>query len=243
MILGDIVNPFLGMIGLLVTYSAVFFVGKVNDIAYVNKHNYLVYLIVGSLAYLFSHECWRRTTLVFEKMMLTLQGVMLAPVSRIYLLAGKALNAVVFGLLSAVPHVLLLLFLRPAILSYARLVMGVVALFFVMSIFISLDFIVTAIELSEEGQASLIRAWAPRGVTIFACVYYPIDVIPKVLRPLAIINPAYHGVQLLRSAFIEGPKMDLFLSFLYLAVLALILPIIAVRYFDYRFRKYGIKGY
>jgi len=240
---GQILSPFLGAISLLVTYSAVFYVGGVEDIAYVNKQNYVVYLMTGFLALTFVSRCWGGAGLNWEKIMMTLDGIFLAPVNRLWILLGKSLNVLFSVGLSAIPYILILVVVRAGITSYLKLAVGIAGLFLMLAIFISIDFVISGISLSEEGYASIIRTWLPRGVSLFSCVYYPVDVFPKLLRPFAYLNPAYHGVSLFRSAFIEGGISHPLVSIVYLLLLGTIGPPVAVWFFETLFKRYGVRGY
>ena len=242
-LVGQILSPFFAAISLFVTYSAVFIVGGVTDIAYVNRENYVIYLMAGFLALTFARSSWGGTDLRWEKIMMTLDGIFLAPVGRLWILVGKAINVLFKVALSSIPYIAILLILGPRIISPINLVLGILSLFLMLSIFLSIDFVISGISLSEEGYASIIRTWVPRGVSLFSCVYYPIEIFPKFVHPLILLNPAYHGVNLFRSAFIENGIVNPWTSFLYLLVLGIVLPPTAVTFFEYLFKRFGIKGY
>jgi ABC-type polysaccharide/polyol phosphate export permease len=242
-LIGSILNPFLSAVSLFVTYSAVFFVGGVEDIAFVNKQNYVIYLMSGFLALNFARTCWGATALRWEKIMMTLDGMFLAPVGRLWILFGKSISVLFSISLSSIPYVLILLILGPRIESYVNLVLGIISLFLMMAIFLSVDFVVSAISLSEEGYAGIIRTWVPRAISLLSCVYYPPEVFPEVFRPIVYLNPAYHGVNLFRSAFMENGVTSPWFSFLYLLTLGVVLPPLCVRIFESILGRFGIRGY
>lgn len=235
--------PTLTMVTFFFTYSAVFFVTDVTDVGYVEKQNYVIYLLTAFLAYSFFRLPWGRTSLMQEKIMQTLDGMLLAPGSRLYILIGKASRVFIEIAMSVVIFIATIAFLRPPI-SAKSLLLGSFSLVLLFVIFISVDFIVSAIGLANEGWAQFFVSYLPRGIALVGCAYYPVDVIPEILRPLVYINPLYHAVNLFRSAFMEADlRFGMEVSFLYLLVLAIILPIISGFFFDWALKKWGVRGY
>lgn len=235
--------PFLTMASIFVTYSAIFFGIKEDDLGFVQKSNYVLYLVTGFLVYTIFRLAWGRTSLLEEKFMQTLEGILLAPGSRLYILLGKCLRAFADIFFATLVFVVALIFLHPSI-NWLNLWLGILVLFCLFVIFISLDFILTAIELSQEGIAGIIQAYVPKAFLLIGCVYFPIDVIPKSLRFLAYLNPLYHATNIFRSAFMTADlRFGLFWPTVFIVILAIILPFISVKLFEYIFQKWGIKGY
>ena len=234
-------TPVLNMVSFLLVYAAVF--QHVNDVGYVQKSNYVTYLVTGFLAYNFFRMGWNATRLKMEKNMQTLEGVLLAPINRLYLLIAKALRAFLELSIDTIIFIILLIYLRPTVYP-VELIIGIAAIALLAVIWISIDFVVSAIELSSEGIAATISEYLPRAVMLISAVYYPISSLPKWLQDIALLNPVYHAVILFRSAFI--PQIFIvppILSFAYLLILAITLPFLSVRIFNYLFTRFGIKGY
>lgn len=239
-----ILAPFLTMFSFLITYSAVFFGAKTDDLGFVQKENYVIYLLTGFLVYSCFRLAWGRTNLIGEKVMQTLDGMLLAPSSRLYILMGKAVQSFVEIFIVVFAFVVMVFLLQPPTIYWKNLIIGSVAVIFVFIIFLSLDFIVTAIGLAQEGIASFITTYVPKGFLLVGCVYYPVDIIPKFARPLVYLNPLYHGVDLFRSGFMQADlRFGLEIPFLYLLILAVVLPIISVFVFEYVLKRWGIRGY
>ena len=235
--------PTITMVSFFVTYSAVFFGAKVDDLGFIQKENYVLYLLTAFLTYTFFRLTWQRTSLHEEKIMQTLDGMLLAPGSRLYILIGKASRVFIEIFMSVTIFIVALAFLRPSI-SLKGLAVGSFALILLFIIFISMDFMVSAIGLANEGWAGFLVSYLPRGFALIGCAYYPVDVIPQFVRPLVYLNPLYHAVNLFRSAFmqadlrfgVEGPLI-------YLIVLAIVLPIISGIFFEWVLQRWGVKGY
>jgi len=242
-IVRDVFQPITSFLSLLLTYSAVFFVGKVASVGYIDRSNYLVYLSSGFLAYSFARTCWNKTSLRWEKYMLTLEGVLVSPVNSAYILAGKSFNAFFSVGLSTLPYVLVLIMLAPPIVSLTRLVAGILCLFCLFSLFLSIDFMLSGLEMSGEGWTDFIRTYAPMGFGLLSCVYFPPSILPRLIRPLVWINPIYITVSVFRSAFIPTTVSNIYAALAYLMALATIMPVLATKVFEYLFYERGIKGY
>lgn len=238
-----IFNPFLTMISFFLVYSAVFFVGDVNDLGYVQQSNYVVYLLTGFLAYSCFTISWRKTSMQEEKIMLTLEGILLTPRSRLYIMVGKGAKALFEIFLVILIFVALMLFIQPAV-EWHQLLIGSAALMLVLIIFMSIDFVISSIGLAEEGLAAILATYGPRAFLIVSCVYYPIETIPEYLRFLAYANPAYYGVNLFRDAFMPAElPFGVWGPMLYLLILAVLMPMLSVYVFEFILKKWGIKGY
>ncbi len=59
----------------------------------------------------------------------------------------------------------------------------------------------------------------------FSGIYFPVDFVPKWMRVLTYISPLYHGVRLMRWSLGVFPYQDVVPSVLFLAVLALFIPL------------------
>ncbi|MBU1674091.1 ABC transporter permease [Patescibacteria group bacterium] len=235
--------PFLTMISFMMVYSAVFFVGGVEDLGYVQQSNYIIYLLTGFMAYSCFSVSWRKTTMLDEKVMLTLEGILLTPRNRLYIMVGKGAKALFEVMIVVIMFTAIIAFFHPTI-DWLSLFYGALALFLVFIIFLNIDFMVSAIGLAEEGISSFFSTYLPRFILIISCVYYPIESIPEQLRFIVYINPAYYGVNMFRSGFMQADlPFGIAGPLIYLLILAIIIPILAVLLFNWILRKWGIKGY
>ncbi|MBU1118975.1 ABC transporter permease [Patescibacteria group bacterium] len=235
--------PMLTMFSFFLVYSSVFMQSGVDDLGFVQKQNYVVYLLTGFLAYSYFHMTWGKTKLKSEKMMQTLDGILLSPRSRLYILAGKGVKTFFEIIIVTLIFIAFMFFLTPSII-WINLFFGTVALMFIFIIFISFDFVISSIELSEEGIAAILVNYLPRAFLILGAVYFPIDIIPKWLWWLAYINPVYIGVNIFRSAFMEANiPLGIPISLLYIGALALLMPFFAIYVFDFVLKKWGVRGY
>lgn len=234
--------PVLTMLSFMVTYSAIFFGTSTDDLGFVDRSNYVIYLLTGFLAYSVFRLAWGITNLGSEVGGYTLFGIWLAPGSRAYLLAGKGVRALVEILISAGGFAAMLIFLRPNV-YWSNLLVGIVAVGALFLIFLSLDFVVSAIGLVNPGLAGVITNYIPKGFLLIGCAYFPIDVIPEIIRPLVYVNPLYHAVNLFRSGFMTADlQFGMTAPLIYLLVLAVVMPIISIYLFEQVFKKWHVRG-
>ncbi|MBU1118967.1 ABC transporter permease [Patescibacteria group bacterium] len=235
--------PLLTMMSFFMVYSAIFLSSDTTDLGYVQKSNYVLYLLTGFLAYSCFHVTWGKTNLRYEKIMLTLEGMLLSPRSRLYMMMGKGIKALLEISIIILIFTVLLFLMRPEV-NWTMLGYGIIALVLVFIIFISFDFIVSAIGLSEEGLSGILVNYLPRAFLILSAVYFSIEAIPEYLRFLVYINPVYIAVNIFRSAFMDADiHFGLLGSLLYLLLLSITVPYFAAKIFDFILKKWGIRGY
>lgn len=241
--LNTIFNPFFSMFTFLITYSAVFVSSNVDDLGFVQKSNYVLYVLTGFVVYSSFRLTWGRTSLIGEKMMLTLEGNLLAPGNRLYFMIGKSFEAFLEIFFVLILSAFAIFFLKPQI-NLINLALGILAILCVIIIFISLDFIVSAIGIAQEGISYLLSTYIPKIIMLISCIYYPIEVIPRIFQPIVYINPIYYAVNFFRAGFMPAHfPLGTVGPIIYLIVLALITPILSIKIFEWVLRRWGIRGY
>lgn len=243
-VLSGFFHPVLTMISFLVVYASVFMASDTNSLGFVDRSNYVAYLLTGFLAYSIFSLCWGRTSLGGDKVMLTLEGMLIAPVSRYFILMGKAVQAAMEIMVTIAIFIIMILMIHPVV-NLGPLVVGGLALFLLFVILISFDFLVSALEVAHEGWAEIIRTYMPRALLILGAVYFPSTVIPNILKPLVYINPLFQATNLFRLAFNVPAELPWgqVVPFVYMLVLAIALPIVAVSILELIMKRWGIKGY
>lgn len=237
-------TPLPTLMSFFLAYFSVFSLTGVISLGFIDRVNYLTYLLSAAIVYSFFKGCWFKTNMLHEKYWQTLDGIMLLPVSRVYTLFGKGLRTFAEVALGVLPYALLFVLISPPITSYANFFMAILSLLMILVIFISLDFIVSSIGIAEEGIAQILWSHVPQVFFIFGCLYYPIDILPKILWPIVYLNPLYHCVNIFRMAFMP---VEMYVSvpaaLSYLLLLTVLLPFLAVKVFTHVFNKYGVRGY
>ena len=167
-------------------------------------------------------------TLVRERELGTLEQLAVTPIRRIELLSGKAIPAILVGLIN---FVLLLavvvgVFKVPIRGSYALLV-ALSALFIVAEVGVGL--LISAVSRSQQ-QAVLIVF--PLAMVDLALSGYlvPVETMPRGLQVLSFFTPLRHYMKILKDIMLKGAGIDtLWPSALALAGLALVVGLLALR--------------
>lgn len=166
-------------------------------------------------------------TLVRERELGTLEQLAVTPVHPVELLVGKALPAVLIGMVNFVLMLLLVVgvFDIPMRGSYA-LLLALTALFVAAEVAVGL--LVSALSKSQQ-QAVLIVF--PLAMVDLALSGYlvPVETMPKALQLLSYISPVRHYMKILKDIMLKGADLStLWPSMLALSGLALVVGLLAL---------------
>lgn len=158
---------------------------------------------VVAVSILFGTTSMLAVTVTFEKKNRSFERLLLAPISLTQLMLAKTGGAIVFGIANAgVPLILAALLTDLGPVRWLPLV-AAVALIAMASTFLGL-FIAVAV--SEVFEAQTFSNFF-RFPMIFLCgLFFPIDRLPALLRPLSYALPLTYGADVLHGA-IEGRSM------------------------------------
>ncbi len=243
-ILAKFFDPFVPLILFLLIYSAVFNVGNVDSLGFITKNNFGLYVLGGFLSFAFMVTPWGRTTMLFDKYYQTLEGLMLAPMSRFYLLASKGVRSCIEAIIGITPLLIVFILTHPDLEISWTLILGIIMTILGFIIILSIDFIITGLEITNEGLAEIFRLYGKNALLFFGCVYYPIEAFPSELWIFIYINPVFHIVDIIRMGLMGTTTfLPLPISVGYVLFLSVLLPFLAVKTFNYIFSRYSIQGY
>jgi len=181
---------------------------------------------VIALSVLFGTTSMLAVTITFEKKNRSFDRLLLAPISLNLLMLAKTAGAILFGSVNAIVPVALALFLTDLSAISWVTVLPAIILIAIVSTFLGL-FI--AVSVSEVFEAQTFSNFF-RFPMIFLCgLFFPIDSLPVVLRPLSYILPLTYGVDILRGAITGKNMMSLGLDFLIITCFCTILFYISLR--------------
>jgi len=172
------------------------------------------------ISVLFGTTSMLAVTITFEKKNRSFERLLLAPISLNLLMLSKTAGAILFGSANAIVPIALALFLTDlSAISWVTVVPAII-LIAIVSTFLGL-FI--AVSVSEVFEAQTFSNFF-RFPMIFLCgLFFPIDSLPVVLRPLSYILPLTYGVDILRGAITGTNMMSLGLDFLIITFFCMIL--------------------
>ncbi|MFX0138120.1 MAG: ABC transporter permease [Candidatus Hodarchaeota archaeon] len=207
-----------------------------------NQTNYLSWLIVGNLIFVFSKNGFDAfiEKFIFEKYWNTIQGTLLAPINRYLMLIGYILITLIESMIFFIMMIIISAFLFPISIFQIISIFLIACLMIVASGGIGL--IKGSINLSTESY----RVFFELGqflILFLSCYTIPFEYFPEFLQGIIIINPFYHGVNLARNIFYGVYTPDIFLSLLFIIIFAIITAIIGVYLFNKIWKKFGIHGY
>ena len=201
--------------------------------------NYVQYIAPGiiGMAILFT-SIFSGISIIFDREFGFLKEILVAPVSRISIVLGKAFGGTTTAMIQGMIMLVLAIFLGISFSSELGTVMGfllaVVFMFLIGLSFVSIGIaIASKIESMEGFQA--IMSFLIMPMFFLSGALYPINVLPTWLRFLTYIDPLTYGVDGLRFA-IQGSEVAQFPIIVDLGVLVLF-SLFMVLFSAYLFKK------
>ena len=172
-------------------------------------NTFILFLMVGTLV-------WHYLAMVFdlvseaiqwERWEGTIEYTFMAPISRLTHLLGQAAFAIIYGVL------------------HTSIIMGIVALFFKVDLgnanvpgmllivtagsmsFIGLGMFAAVLPLLSPEKGMQMTNIIKTVVLLVSGVYYPVEVLPSWMQPLAYISPAYYMLAGMRDALQNGTPL------------------------------------
>jgi ABC-2 type transport system permease protein len=181
---------------------------------------------VIAISILFGTTSMLAVTVTFEKKNRSFERLLLAPIPLGLLMLAKTSGAILFGVANAFVPIALALFLTDlSQLAWLTLLPGIV-LIAIVSTFLGL-FI--AVSVSEVFEAQTFSNFF-RFPMIFLCgLFFPIESLPDLLRPLSYVLPLTYGADILHGAVHGKSIMPLGLDFCVIAGFCVVLFAISLR--------------
>jgi ABC-2 type transport system permease protein len=188
----------------------------------------IVPLLPGLIAVsiLFGTTSMLAVTVTFEKRTRSFERLLLAPVPLELLMLAKTGGAIIFGVANALVPVFLAAFLADLSGVAWTLVAPAVALIAVVSAFLGLFIAVSVSELFEAQTFSNFF----RFPMVFLCgLFFPIEALPALLRPLSYLLPLTYGADILHGAMHQANTMPLTADFAAIGSFCIALFVLSVR--------------
>lgn len=181
---------------------------------------------VVAISILFGTTSMLAVTVTFEKRNRSFERLLLAPIPLELLMRAKTGGAILFGVVNAFVPIVLALFLTDLAQVAWITVLAAVVLIASASTFLGL-FI--AVSVSEVFEAQTFSNFF-RFPMIFLCgLFFPIDSLPMLLRPLSYVLPLTYGADILHGAIQGKNMMALGLDFSIITVFCIILFYVSLR--------------
>lgn len=148
-----------------------------------------------AMALLFGNTSMAAVAITFEKRCGTLQRLLLTPVTHRTIIAGKALGGALYGVASSLVLTLALVWILKMPVVHPASV--VAALLLGAGIF-SLMGVIAAAMVREVFEAMTLMNYFRFPLLFVSGVFMPVESLPSWLKPLSLISPLTHVVELLR---------------------------------------------
>jgi len=165
---------------------------------------------VVAISILFGTTSMLAVTVTFEKKGRSFDRLLLAPIPLELLMLAKTAGAILFGMANAFVPIILAAFLADLSHVVWSAAVPAILLIAVSSTFLGL-FI--AVSVSEVFEAQTFSNFF-RFPMIFLCgLFFPIDHLPPLIKPLSYVLPLTYGADILHGAFNANNTMSLALDF------------------------------
>jgi ABC-type polysaccharide/polyol phosphate export permease len=238
--LTSVINPLLGLIPFILIYFGFLTYSGAVSFAGINKGNYLNFLILGMLAFLFFNTGLNvfKNKFTNEKYWKTMEAIFLTPVKHVSIVIGVGLSEFI----RMIPALIIFLgiasiFIPPSFLAIFFVLIALILMFLVT---LGIGLIHGSLVITNEDYAPFFGYFI-NGWSLISCFFYPIGIIPPEFRGIVLINPVYQGLNFIRKAWMEN--LFLWDAMFYVLIFAAITPIIGGFLFRYLWKSKGISGY
>lgn len=194
-----------------------------------------VYMLPGILATLLLNVTAIASAMALarEREAGTLEQILVTPMRPVFLLAGKCLPFILFGLIDVAAVVVLGSWTFDLPMRGSLAVVGLGSFLYLLS---TLGFGIVLATLSATQQQAMLGAFSfMLPAALLSGFMSPIDTMPPWLQPLTLLNPMRHFVEITRASFLKGAGVaDLVPQLVSLAVLGIGLLAVAVSRFHAR---------
>ena len=217
-----------------------FFSSGANNFGGVNKENYILFLLIGSLFYIFFTIATHNfpVKFLYEKYWQTIQGIIAAPINIYKFALGMTLAEIIKTSLAIFIVFVLAIFLFPIPIYRILLVAFVCLATFTSLMFLGL--IRASYQLVNENINTILE-YIFLAVGFISCFYYPIETFPVFFRPIIFYNPLYQAITLARHIWFNQhiglPSISYFAIFVFASI------ILSSLIFNHNIKKYDLKGY
>ena len=237
-IIPKIVRPFMWVITPFLIYSVSFKAGF-KDLGDLNEDNVLAFLAIGIVLYDIAAKMFEAFDMKEEKYWKTVEGTLMAPMSRLTYFVGKSLFVMSFFLVSDLPMLVTALYI--AGVSLKLILFLIFAIIATWLIWMGIGIIMSGISLFSEGVYTLFLLYGLWMVSMVSGVFFPVDILPDYLVLVGKMLPLYHAIYIARAPLIHASVH--WTSIVYLLSFSIIMPILGVILFNEMYKKKGIVGY
>jgi len=196
--------------------------------------SYIQFIFPGILGMtiLFS-SIFSSISIIWDKEFGLMKEILVAPVSRLSIVIGKALSGTIVSSIQSA--IILMLFPLLGIKMGALSILYVIAIAFLLSFTISSLGIIIATFYDSFESFSAIMNFIVMPMFFLSGAMYPVNKLPEILKHISQINPLTYGIDALKHAMFQNSSMvdfSLFTDLMVLSVLSIVFVTIASLIFE-----------
>jgi ABC-2 type transport system permease protein len=173
----------------------------------ISNTSYIVlYLLIGTLVWRFLSQIfyWITDLINIERWEGTIEYTLMAPVARITHMTGQTAFAVVYGFIFTGVILVITALVFKIDLSNANLLGGTIVLLSGSFSFVGIGIMASVLPLLFPERGSQMTHVFIALLLLVSGVYYPVSVLPEVLRKASVFSPATYVLDGVRKALLEG---------------------------------------
>ncbi|MDT8897740.1 ABC transporter permease [Thermanaerothrix sp. 4228-RoL] len=194
---------------------AVSFIGlgmeRIGGAAAVNTQYLVLYLLVGTLVWRFLSTIfyWITDLISIERWEGTIEYTLMAPIRRLTHMAGQTAFSLVYSLIFTGVILIVISLVFDIDLRHANLFSATVMLLAGSVSFVGIGVMASVLPLLFPERGSQMTHVFIALMLLISGVYYPVDVLPGILRTLAVYSPATYVLRGARMAILEGASVPM----------------------------------
>ena len=236
------IEPILSMVPFLLIYSGIFYSENLIEFGGITQENYLSWLFIGSLFHIFAFQGFTafENRFITEKYWMTIQGSLLAPISKYYLLFGIIIEVFIESSISFIILSIFSYIFSPT--NFFNIFLIFIILFITLLGTAGIGLIDGAFAISNEDYRFFFK-YCYFIMLFLSCYAIPYAIFPKFLEPFILINPLYHSIFLIREIWFNSFSLNCITSLIILLIFTSLSLLLSVMIFNKIWKKFGIEGY
>ncbi len=175
----------------------------------INSEYMVVYLLIGTLVWRFLSTIfyWITELISIERWEGTIEYTLMAPVRRVTHMAGQTIFSMVYALLFTGVILAVVAQILKIDLSGANFFSGAMMLVAGSFSFVGISIMASVLPLLFPERGAQMTHVFIALLLLISGVYYPVEVLPGVLRKLAVVSPATYVLDGVRQALLDGTPL------------------------------------
>jgi ABC-2 type transport system permease protein len=149
--------------------------------------------------------------IIWEREFGILQGILIAPVNRLFVSLGKAMGGVTIAMIQGILIMIIAMFIGVRYVSFVGVLAGIAVMFLSGIGFNGLGIALASVIESHEGF-QMIMSFMTMPLVLLSGAFFPISDLPIWLKSLVYLNPLTYGVEALRWCLSGNSTIPISLS-------------------------------